>query len=240
MITIDAEVSSTEEDRSLIAPIWHTGLLFFLCLMAFAAGAIGTHRIGRSRVFAPTEYRELIYIAGLLIEFGIFALVYAGLYLQKTALSALIGKTWNDSRDITRDIALGIGAIVLVVCLTGAIFYLFGPADSSHADIYPKTAVQFYFFFLLALAGAFTEEIVFRGYFLKQFTYLFKSKTVSILLQALLFSIAHVGENIPWMCQKFLIGLLFGYIASERKSLIPTIVAHSGINAIAAILSVAV
>jgi hypothetical protein len=167
----------------------------------------------------------------------LFALVYAGLYTQKTPLAVLIGKTWDDWQDRIRDIAIAMGMIIIIFFLTWLTSSLFGPVNRGPVDtaLLPKTAVQFYFFFLALVAGAVAEEMVFRGYFLKQLAFLFKSENAAIVLQSLLFSLAHPGQRGPWLFQKFLIGLLFGYIASRRKSLMPSIVAHCGINALAAI-----
>jgi uncharacterized protein len=89
----------------------------------------------------------------------------------------------------------------------------------------------------MLVSGGFTEEVIFRGYFLKQLKYFFKSDSVSILLQALLFAIAHgLDESMPGIFNKFLTGLLFGYIGYKTNRLMPTIVAHCGLNAAAAIL----
>jgi membrane protease YdiL (CAAX protease family) len=237
LITVETSKPQIDESPCQIAPLWHTGLGVALILMAAFLGALSSQRQSPPKKVSLAEYKELIYIAGLLAECALFALVYFGLYLQKTPLDVLIGKTWDDWRDRTRDIAIAAGMIVLIFCLTGLTAYLFGPVDrdSVNVDILPKTAVQFYFFFLFLLAGAVTEEIIFRGYFLKQLAFLFKSETAAILLQSVLFSLAHPGERGPWLFQKFLIGLLFGFIASKRKSLMPTVVAHCGINAFAAI-----
>jgi membrane protease YdiL (CAAX protease family) len=239
LITVETNRPQTDESPALIAPLWHTGLGIALILIVVLVSALSSHKqpLPKPHSFPFAEYKELFYIALLFAEGALFALVYAGLYIQKMPLAVLIGKPWDDSRDIIRDIAIAVGLIVLIFCLTGLTAYLFGPVDRDQVDtaMLPKTAVQFYFFFLALVAGAAGEEVIFRGYFLKQITFLFKSETAAIVLQGLLFSLAHGGQRGPWLFQKFLIGLFFGYIAVKRKSLMPTIVAHCGINAFAAI-----
>jgi membrane protease YdiL (CAAX protease family) len=237
LITVETSKPPTDEKPGLIAPLWHTGLGVALILLVALVSALSRHKQPSPKKFSLAEYRELIYIVGLLAEGALFALVYFGLYIQKTPLDVLIGKTWGNSRDRIRDIAIALGLIVLIFCLTGLTGFLFGPVDHKPVDteILPKTAVQFYFFFLFMLAGAVNEELIFRGYFLKQFAFLFKNETAAILLQSLLFALGHAGQKGPWLVQKFLIGLLFGYVASRRKSLMPSIVAHCGINGFAAI-----
>jgi membrane protease YdiL (CAAX protease family) len=222
-----------------VAPLWHTWLVLLVISIPLLAHEFGPWR-GFLHLFAfIARDRESLYLVAILVQSGIFAFVYWGLHIQHTPLSVLIGRTWNDSWDKIRDLGLGLGALFLVLCSTALLVYLFGPLDRDKVDIYPKTAVQFYFFFLLAVSGGFFEEIIFRGYLLKQMTYLFNNGTAALLLQAAFFSLAHgVHEGIAGVCNKFFIGLLFGYISFRRKSLMPAIVAHCGLDAAAAILSV--
>jgi hypothetical protein len=237
LVTIEANQSQIEESPGLIAPVWHTCAGVALILVVALLGALAPHKQSSSKTLFLAEYKELLYIAMLFVEGVLFALVYAGLYTQKTPLAVLIGKTWDDWQDRIRDIAIAMGMIIIIFFLTWLTSSLFGPVNRGPVDtaLLPKTAVQFYFFFLALVAGAVAEEMVFRGYFLKQLAFLFKSENAAIVLQSLLFSLAHPGQRGPWLFQKFLIGLLFGYIASRRKSLMPSIVAHCGINALAAI-----
>jgi membrane protease YdiL (CAAX protease family) len=233
------ETSQNEGGTMLVAPLWHTGLLVLLIFVWTGVSEIGSKVGGVPRAGTLAQNRDLLYLLALGIEWGAFGFVYAGLHLRGTTLATLIGKRWQDSSEMIRDVVLGIGAALSIFCLTALLIFLFGPFDRVAVDIYPKTAVQFYFFLLMLVSGGFTEEVIFRGYFLKQLAYLFKNELLAISLQAVLFSLAHgLDESIAGMCTKLFTGFVFGYIASRRKSLLPAVVGHCGLNAAAAILSV--
>jgi membrane protease YdiL (CAAX protease family) len=229
------EETVPNQKPGLIAPLWHTALLVFLYLILPVITLLRSHHADAPQHFHSTEYLSLIYFAGLLVQWGIFGLVYAGLFNRETQFTALIGKHWNHSRDVIRDVALGIGAVVLIFAAALLLSFLLGRLEKPVPEVLPKTAVQFYFFFLLVVSGGYAEEVIFRGYFLKQFTWLFKSETLSVLLQALLFAFGHGLDTLSGFLYKLFVGLLFGSLAIRRKSLLPGIVAHCSLNAIAAI-----
>lgn len=232
-MTIDE--TSPHPKPELIAPLWHTSLLSFLLLVLPAITLLKPHRIAATPHPSHPEYLSLVYLAGLVLQWGVFALVYAGLFNRHAQLAALIGNRWNNSWDGIRDILLGISAVVLALLAAVVLFHALGASPGPSSILNPKTAVQFYFLFLFLVSGGYAEEVIFRGYFLKQFTLLFRSEAISVVLQAVLFATAHGLDSLSGFCYKLFIGLLFGYIAIQRKSLLPGIVAHCTINAIAAI-----
>lgn len=82
-------------------------------------------------------------------------------------------------------------------------------------------------FFLLAILAPVTEEPLFRGAFLRGFTLRY-SRRKAIVLQAFLFMLLHVN---PWVfASSFTAGLVFGYIFTVTRSLIPVIFGHMTIN----------
>jgi uncharacterized protein len=218
----------------LIAPLWHTSLLSFLFLVLAAITLLKPHQAVSPHPFHP-EYLSLIYVVALIAQWGLFALVYAGLFNRQAQLAALIGNRWKNSWDGIRDVLLGMGAVVLIFVVAALLFYALGSWAEHDLILNPRTAVQFYFFFLFLVSGGYAEEVIFRGYFLKQFTCLFRSEAISVLLQAVLFALAHGLGSQSGFCYRLFIGLLFGYVAIKRKSLLPGIIAHCTLNAIAAI-----
>lgn len=222
------------EHLVLLAPIWHT------CLTALVL--VGLPLIGASKFMHSTQYlhdffiqnKELLYFFGLLAEWGGAGLVYLGLYINKIPLSIIIGVSTLEER--AYDIALSIGAFLLIIFSTATFTMIFHPVRTNSIDIYPKTAVQFYFLFLLLVSGGITEELIFRGYFLQQFTFLFKSGFSAVILQASLFSLSHgFHEGIGDACNKFIMGVILGCVAYKRKSLASPIITHCALNALGAI-----
>ncbi|HSL45351.1 MAG TPA: type II CAAX endopeptidase family protein [Anaerolineales bacterium] len=83
-------------------------------------------------------------------------------------------------------------------------------------------------FFGFAIAG-FQEETIFRGFLMDALHERFGS-TGSVLIQSLIFSLAHIGyfplEGWIFFVLAFVMGLLFGLLRMKRGSLIAAWIAH--------------
>jgi membrane protease YdiL (CAAX protease family) len=80
---------------------------------------------------------------------------------------------------------------------------------------------------LVALSAGFCEELVFRGYFQRQFHALTGSLAAAVALQALVFGAGHFYEGGWAVAQITLYGVLFGLLAAWRKNLRPGMLAHA-------------
>jgi len=78
----------------------------------------------------------------------------------------------------------------------------------------------------VSLVGGVAEEIVFRGYFQRQFEALTQSRWVALALQAVLFGVSHGYQGVSACLKITVIGVLFGLLALWRRSLRPGMVAH--------------
>jgi sodium transport system permease protein len=82
----------------------------------------------------------------------------------------------------------------------------------------------------LALAPALCEETLFRGFLLSSFDPQ-KRPWRAILISAALFAVAHLT---PYrMAPVFVCGIALGYVALQTRSVVPAMVLHGGLNAIA-------
>jgi len=79
----------------------------------------------------------------------------------------------------------------------------------------------------VSISAGICEELVFRGYFQRQFHAYTHSRWIALFLQAMLFGISH-GYQGTVACVKIVIfGLLYGSLALWRKSLRPGKMAHA-------------
>jgi uncharacterized protein len=114
---------------------------------------------------------------------------------------------------------------------------LLGPFNSPQGDTEPKTISEFLLTLFSVLTAGFTEEFIFRGYFQRQATILLRSEEWGLLSQAILFALAHgFKQTLPGILDKFVAGCLFGWFAMRRKSLLPGLIAHCGVNSLATLL----
>ena len=69
--------------------------------------------------------------------------------------------------------------------------------------------------------------MAFRGYFQKQFEAMTGSSVAGVTLQAILFGISHGYQGLQAIVMIILFGVVFGILASWRKSLRPGMILHA-------------
>jgi CAAX protease family protein len=79
----------------------------------------------------------------------------------------------------------------------------------------------------LSLSAGFCEEIVFRGYFQRQIAAWTGSQTAAVILQGILFGILHGYQGVAACARIACFGVLYGLVATWRRSLRPGMTAHA-------------
>jgi membrane protease YdiL (CAAX protease family) len=116
--------------------------------------------------------------------------------------------------------------MIAVVPLVGVLAYLLGAnTNRAVANIPPKAVFELVVFLALALSAGFGEELVFRGYLTQQFSAWTGSRTIAVIVQGIIFGLAH-GFYGKAMLAVMLQGWLLGLLAYWRKSLRPGMLAH--------------
>jgi membrane protease YdiL (CAAX protease family) len=116
--------------------------------------------------------------------------------------------------------------MMVVIPLAGVLAYLLGANNNSAlANITPRTLLELLVFLVLAASAGFGEELVFRGYLTEQFSAWSGNRAIAVLLQGVVFGLAH-GFYGKAMLAIMLQGWLLGLLAYWRKSLRPGMLAH--------------
>jgi hypothetical protein len=103
-----------------------------------------------------------------------------------------------------------------------------GPDQAKSVGAFlPRSLVEISLWIALSLTAGFCEELVFRGYFQRQFGALTRNRAAALLLQAVLFGVAHGYQGIAAIIKITLFGVLYGALALWRRSLRPGMVAHA-------------
>ncbi|MDF3064473.1 MAG: Abortive infection protein [Polyangiaceae bacterium] len=209
-----------------LAPHWHTRLLLALLLcvpLAALAAAPGPAPLASSRTLAGYLPSVLVSVAlaGYVSRFG----------LRSSILVSLIGRPWSSKRRAWQDLGLGAALAGLVLVLDASLSRaLAAPESLAGHSLLPVTLVERAAWCLFALCAGVGEELVYRGYLQRQITSSCGSRALGILLQALLFGIAH-GEHGGAAVARFaLYGALFGALAWGRGSLLPGMLAHVALD----------
>lgn len=106
----------------------------------------------------------------------------------------------------------------------------------------PTNIKEFQVYLCMCLCAGVFEEVVYRGYMVTYFSYLFKDsayrQSLSVFLPALIFSVSHFYQGLKNIIKIFILSMFFGYIYIQSGSLVIVILLHFLANVIGGLLSV--
>lgn len=210
--------------REPLAPWWHTVLVS----LPLAAGSIASaYEDGLPNAHLPGMSSRLSgYFTVLVQEWLVVFLIWLALRRRGVSIGTLASGHWRTLGSFFRDSGLAIGFLLVTVPLVGVLASLVGGnADGTLASITPETGFELLVWLGLAVTGGFCEELVFRGYFTRQFSTWTGNGMFAVVLQGVAFGLAH-GYYHKMMVVVMVQGWLLGLLASWRKSLRPGMLAH--------------
>jgi membrane protease YdiL (CAAX protease family) len=213
-----------------IAPWWHTALLVALFL-ATAAGGAFFQRHARSEAGILQQHPQVVplYLSLMAMEWGLFVWVWrGGLRRTGTKLSDLIGGRWESTKDVLLDCGLALGLWAVWTLVEMGWNRWLGPGHAASIQTFlPQRGLEILLWIGVSISAGFCEELVFRGYFQKQFETFTHSRWIALFLQAVLFGIAHGYQGIEACVKIACFGALYGLLAVWRGSLRPGMLAHA-------------
>jgi len=237
-MTSIAVITARNTRQQPLAPWWHTVLV----LSPIAIGSIASaHQHGLPNANLPgLTHRLSSYFTVLVEEWLGVLLVWLALRRRRLAVSGLVSGRWQTTRAFLRDLGVAIGFMVVVIPTVGALAYVLGAnANTALANIPPTTLVELLVFLALGASAGFAEELIFRGYLIQQFSAWTGRFSIAIMLQGVVFGLAH-GFYGKAMLAVMVQGWLLGLLVYWRKSLRPGMLAHGlqdSIGGIVAFLS---
>jgi membrane protease YdiL (CAAX protease family) len=217
----------------LIAPLWHTLLLTALIL---ANSFLGSSKLGAVH---GTSARILLYGGTIVTQFVLILLVWFGIRLRGVRMRDLIGGRWNRVEDFLLDVGIAAAFFVVSILLLAALRVAVGALDLHNIEkqkdetlrmlgaLAPHTYLEAGFFLLVSVCAGLFEEIIFRGYFQRQFKALGQNAIIGIVASAAIFGLAHAYQGKRMMFVIGVYGMFFGILAHFRKSLRPGMMAHA-------------
>ncbi len=209
-----------------LAPRWHTALIVSLILLVATLGTIMQMRGQLTTAPPPNSRITLGYLPTILVSW-VMAIYCFRIGRPKSALRELIGRTWTSAKRALVDIAIGLSFLIFIDA-SETIFAIFSHAvdNPALAALLPHSTIEKIVWVGVAFSAGFCEEIIYRGYMRTQFTGFFRSKAIGVILQGVLFGLAHGEQGIATAIRFGIYGILFGVIAESRQSLLPGIVCH--------------
>ena len=227
-VPIPAPVAEQQSPPKYLAPWWHSALLVLFLLGFSALGSAGHPGLNHSM-------RMKLYISTIVMEWLMVLFIAWGIRRNRSSsLSQLVGGRWKTPEDFLLDIAVAVGFWLVALAVLAAVGFALGMNNVGHlkdmkeriGSMLPDGRTEIVTWLLLCATAGFCEEVIFRGYFQKQFAALLKSAWGGVVLQALIFGGSHAYEGWKQMLRIAVFGFLFGVLAFWRKSLRPGMMAH--------------
>lgn len=226
-------------------PNWADHIVAFIFCILLPLQAIRQNLKNNSLVVYSSKQKRIIYFSTCISLFLMAALVVAVWLLFKRPLGEL---------GLTLKIEKGSWIwIVLAFVIVYAIDTINSVATSKHiADFMsdwqkrtpfmPTLMKELPVYLLLCLCAGVFEEIVYRGFMVTYFTYLFKGydyqQSLSVIVPAFVFSISHFYHGTKNMIKIFILSVFLGFIFIQSGSLVVVMLLHFIINVIGGLLTV--
>jgi len=207
----------------------YTFLLAALIVFLSFAGA------DQQGAIAQKRGHVFFYLVTIGSEFFLLGLTYLGIRFSRMRFREVIGGRWNTVEDFLLDVAIAVGFWILLLGVVAGIAVALhlnqpGPMDEGRKTIQaigPKNGAELALFIFMSTVAGFVEEIIYRGYFQRQFSTLLRNAWIGMIASAILFGLSHGYEGAKRMFIIFVMGAMFGALAILRKSLRPGMMGHA-------------
>jgi len=232
----------TESPSSkLIAPWWHTASLIALFL-GLAVGGAFFQRQARSEPGMLQQHPQVVplYLSLIAMEWGLVVWVWrGGLRRTGTTVRELIGGRWASVKDVLVDCGLAIGLWAVWTTVEMTWNRWLGPGHAASIQTFlPQRGLEILLWIGVSISAGFCEELVFRGYFQKQFETFTHSRWIALVMQAALFGVSHGYQGVEACVKIACFGALYGLVAVWRGSLRPGMMAHAGSDILSGIFGI--
>ena len=211
--------------KSTVAGALHTVILLAVIAVWSALGYFGTLRMRT----AQNPHRAAMYVLTMLWEWSVVAYVAWGVKRHGSSLRDIIGGKWSRATDFLMDvgIAAGFWLIALTVLFCTAVALHATRAGQNIRFLLPQNQLEIFLWIFTSITAGICEEIIFRGYFQRQFGAWTGNVSAGVVLSAVAFGAAHIYQGWRSAIIILVYGLLFGILAEMRKSLRPGMMTHA-------------
>jgi uncharacterized protein len=188
------------------------------------------HRGGSGSDSVLPQKRNVVplYLSVIALEWGLVATVRGAVNNRGIKLRDLIGGRWSNWKDVVRDVAICVPFLVVWEASARLTHRLLGPDQAkSIGSLLPQRDLEIVLWIAVSISAGICEEIVFRGYFQKQFTAYTRSVLGGVLLQGVVFGLGHSYQGLKQVGIISVLGMLYGWFAVWRRSLRSNMIAHA-------------
>lgn len=222
-----------EDPRAGPLGSWRHTIILCAILLAIAALGFLSLRPAAPQGAASPVSGAALYLPLLAAEWGLFFYVRMGLRRRGKTIRGLVSARPFTRRTIAVDFVLGVLMFGAFLAASYALDLAFGPAGQAGVQpLLVRQAADIPLWILLALSAGLVEELTFRGYLQRQFGFLLGNRWLGVVAQAVLFGVTHGYQGAALVLKIAVLGMIFGALALCRRSLLPGIIAHAGVDVI--------
>jgi membrane protease YdiL (CAAX protease family) len=224
MTSIPISPVSAPAPAPLIASRKHTVIFFLIVAAVTILGIVRAHVAAAKSGTTTSQIVPYLVLIGVQLLWVRF--VHKGMKSQGHSLSELTGGRWLSPRNIAMDLLFGtLGLFVLFAAAEGLKVAL-----GEHANIaflMPHGLTESLLWVALSITAGICEEIVFRGYLQRQLIAMTGSAALGIVLQAVIFGVAHGYQGLKPIAVTGTVGLVLGILAWYRGNIRAGAIAHA-------------
>jgi membrane protease YdiL (CAAX protease family) len=211
--------------KSTVAGASHTIFLLAVIAAWSAWGYFGSLRMRT----VQNPHRAAMYVLTVLWEWSVVGYIAWGAKRHGSSMRKLIGGKWNNLKDFLKDVAIAAGfwLIALTVLFCTAVALHATKGGQNIRFLLPQNQLEIFLWILTSITAGICEEIIFRGYFQRQFSAWTGNVSAGVLLSAAAFGAGHIYQGWRSAIIILVYGLLFGILAEFRKSLRPGMMTHA-------------
>jgi membrane protease YdiL (CAAX protease family) len=222
-----AQIASWKHLAGFIAIM--AALLVLGLYQQHAGGSGGTGSNQESGQLASHTYAIPIYLTALGMDWALLYFCWAGVRGHGGNLWDLAGGRWKSWRDVLTDLAILLPFWAVWEGAAYGVHLLLGSGSAKSVDsLLPKSMVEVLVWIATCITAGICEEMAFRGYLQRQFHALTGNIAWAVVLQALVFGIAHGYQGWRNVVVISVLGVLYGALAAWRKNLRVNIISHAG------------
>jgi len=218
-----------DSGRKLIASPRHMVGLLLIQLGLAVVGAYFQSRPSGGPNLAP-EHSGIVplYVSMIALEWGLVWYVWGGIRDKGHRLLDLVGGRWSSWKNVGVDLAIALPFWVLWEATARLVQFALGESHAKAIQVLlPQSWLEIVLWLALSASAGICEEIVFRGYFQKQFQALTGSIALAVVLQAIIFGAGHAYQGMKQVVVISVLGGLYGVLAAWRKNLRSGMIAHT-------------
>lgn len=215
----------------MVASRLHTAIILIV-LGVLAAGA-ALRALHGSRDLVGPAGRLPLYAWILIVQLLLFWFVRTGIVRSGGSVRALLDQSPWTLRRWARYMGIAVVGWVLWM-ISGAVLssFLKPNPDELRAilQFLPRGLLEKLCWVAFSVITNFCEEILYRGYLMRQFSALTGSPAIALLLQTVVFAVGHVSLGLSIVISVSLLAVCLGALTLWQKSLVPAMIMHAGIS----------